>query len=891
MQKRRSHSLFLPSLLCCFACTQSPLSRTPQPAQNLAPLAPVPAVRRDCQRDAKTAEEPDYIPPLLPSEEPFDEKNACVVSQDGLKRVGDAVLKDEAVRPALPARRWDRKMEPARLALIARRFALKKAEREQLFRDGFVVPARLADSDYVLALHEIFQSELPLYVSADAILHAVYASNDKLLAELEATVLLPRLRTLLETLHCGLSAAAPRFPIDIARDVDLYLTVARSLLADGAVRSLYQQEDEAAKLFAKAQAAADFIEVPLFGRQRMIDFSQYRPRGHYASGMKSENPGHADLAAYFRAVTWLSRIEWNIVSRSCVSSQHGPGTFDTPREAAVALALAELVTSTKTQAELDALDRAFGLWSGKREDVPLPKLAAFGAQAGIVSYADPALAGKLRQVIGSRYARTARTHYAWEGCQALPVISTLLGPRILPDAAALRLLVHSETANRRMVQAADVAYTLGHDRALRYLGEDLKQYPQLAQNLKKARQRTEESTGPGAGEDLFSAWFVAIRKLAAAPPANSGVPSFMQSEAFADLEINSAVAAFGQLRHNAVLMAAQTYDEGGCAIPEVFIEPAVAVYDALIQYAERGGAVLGVLDPQDQSGAGRYFARMARVLRILTKIARDELANRALTEDESRFLGMVVEITGAGRTTGGSPTFTGWYFDLFRDRRDAFSGASFIADYYTSSETKEVAYLGVSGVRMGIFVVDTAGAPRAFIGPVARAFAHVGPLSKRLGDQEGAQLKDAERSEPWAKAYSVAAPAEPPLTFIAKAATKAHARRTQEVTLEVFSTRALGPVTIELLDHHRRPLFQVTHPVGTAKTRFYFPALPIKKGSEDIGYEGVHVRVGEFDAWELDARADAQAGAPRVGLSTGYGHAYGGMPKVPPLPPRDPFGL
>ena len=114
------------------------------------------------------------------------------MSRGGLTAAAAAAL--ATARPALPVRRWDHKTPPARLALLERRFALTAAEREHLLRDGFVVPERLADTDYALALHEVFQSQLPLFISADAILHAIYASNDKLLARLEGTVLAPRLK-------------------------------------------------------------------------------------------------------------------------------------------------------------------------------------------------------------------------------------------------------------------------------------------------------------------------------------------------------------------------------------------------------------------------------------------------------------------------------------------------------------------------------------------------------------------------------------------------------------------------------------------------------------------------------------------------------------------------
>lgn len=833
-----------------------------------------------CQRSEKKELESIYIAPLSPNEAPFTAEQACAVTQGGIANAGAAVLSAASERPALPFKPWDHKTTPARLSLIERRFALSAAERAALMRDGLVIPERLSDSDYVMALHEVYQSQLPLYVSVDAIAHAIYASSDKLLAQLEATLLAPRLDRLLEALHCALPAATGRFPETVTRDVDLYLTVARSLLADKAVASLYAQDAEVKLLFDKAKAAGELAPHLLFGRARMIDFSLYRPRGHYAAEVSAQNPNHADLSAYFRAAMWLSRLEFNILSRSCTSSHRGPEIFATPREAAVAVALGRLAATAKLEGEINALDRAWGLLAGKREDVPLPKLAEIAAAAGVQSLDDPQLTEKLRTAIGRGYPRSARTHYVWQGCPEQPVIATLLGPRIVADAAATRPLVHSETPQRRMLHAADMGYALGHEQALKYLAADLGQYPALRANLDRARKLMHETRG----EDLYSKWSTAIQGLAAAAPAGAVLPSFMRGAAFADLRLNSAVAALGQMRHNYVLMAAQTYDEGGCDIPDAFVEPAPAFYDALIDYAERGAAVLRELDPEDAAGSRAYFMRLGGTLRILAKIGRDELAGRALSADEKRFLAMVVEATGTGRGTGGSPTFTGWYFDLFRDRRDAFSGAGFIADYYTSTELGQVAYAGVAGVRLGIFVVDTAGAPRALIGPVARAFEYVGPLDRRLTDAEGMQLPEAQRASPWATSYTLAAPTEPPLTYIATVQGSADDKRTQEVTLAVFSTRALGPVTIELLDHHRLPLGRVTHPVGVTKTKFYFPARPIPKGSEHFGYEGVHVHVGAFDAWDLDVLPDPQAGAPRVAIVTGSGRAYGGMPAVPPVP-------
>jgi hypothetical protein len=70
-----------------------------------------------------------------------------------------------------------------------------------------------------------------------------------------------------------------------------------------------------------------------------------------------------------------------------------------------------------------------------------------------------------------------------------------------------------------------------------------------------------------------------------------------------------------------------------------------------------------------------------------------------------------------------------------------------------------VAYVGATAPRLGIFVVDVSGPPRAMVGPVAHAYEVFGPLAARYIDETAGTL--ARRDEPWAAAYAIAAPAPP----------------------------------------------------------------------------------------------------------------------------------
>jgi hypothetical protein len=318
----------------------------------------------------------------------------------------------------------------------------------------------------------------------------------------------------------------------------------------------------------------------------------------------------------------------------------------------------------------------------------------------------------------------------------------------------------------------------------------------------------------------------------------------MRTDAWRDLRLGTTIAAFGELRHNAVLMSAGTYDAFGCAIPDGWVEPIPATLDALIAYADRGAHAMEVLDPTHATEAGAYFARLRRVLSTLRRIVATEIAGQPLGEAERRFLGSVAEVipqSAACVDSCAPPTYTGWWFDLFvRRLADGTASPEFVADYYASTQLSAVAYIGAREPRFGVFVVDAGGPPRAMVGPVASAFEVTGPLEQRFADADVPDIKGA--TAPWMRAYSTPAPPEPFRRFLRVT------RRTPTppLELEVTSDRALGAVTLDLLDHHRSVVASVTHPAGPGPTRFRFDDP--RAGDA----EGVRLRAGAYVLFSPD---------------------------------------
>ena len=793
----------------------APPPRHPGPGCPLVPLAPL----ADADRSEGGEGEARIAKPEHASE-------TCAIADSNLARVEHVILTVDRSHAdhKLPA--WDHKHAPEFERLVSTRLALSTTEHAVLTERGFVVLGRQTFPSYSSAFHEIYQSQLPLFVSIDSVLAAIYAGNDSLIADLEDTKLRGMLADLLDKLSCTLPSVAADYPADTVRDLDLYLAVAQALLRGEPPASMFGDPAVDAEARALVKQVLDASEmdtdagVPLFGRRRVIDFTAYTPRGHYAA--------NDDRKRYFRAGMWLSRIEFNLVSRDSRSSQPGtqPDPRETPREELDALALADLIVRTRLDDQVKILDTAWALLAGKREDVSIADLTALRRSAGIVKLTDPDAAAKLRTAIGDKFQRTARLHYMPAGAAKLPAIATLLGPRVVPDASATRPLVSDAVPNRTRLSALDIAYALGHDRAKVYLADELAKYPTLGKQLDVARGLVEKAQAPN-DNDLYTGWLGAVVMLS--EKHEGQWPSYAATPEYADFRMGSAIAAYGQIKHNFALIAGESYFAGGCDIPDAYVEPATRTYAWLIGYAQRGERAMEVLDADGKLGGKAYFEQLGNVLMVLSDIQEDEQRGNPLSADERAFLSMVAEMTPG--TTGGPPTYTGWYFDMFRHRElDGLAPADFIASLFTGDA---IAYAGVTAPRLGVFVVDTGGPPRLMVGPVASPYIYEGPVAHRLDDAAARALPAADRKAPWATSYTVAAPPEPRLAMV---------WWPDEKPFTITTDTALGPVTVELYDHHRVALSSVTRDIKPGATTF--PSIKLGKG-----VEGVHLRVGPFDGW------------------------------------------
>ena len=117
--------------------------------------------------------------------------------------------------------------------LVAR--PLSGAEVSVLDREGLVIAGGVDVPSFDLGYSALFKAHEPVYITADAILHALHRSYDHILADVEKGALIPELSALLAELRDGV-ARATGASAEARADLDLYLAVARGLL-DGSPAS------------------------------------------------------------------------------------------------------------------------------------------------------------------------------------------------------------------------------------------------------------------------------------------------------------------------------------------------------------------------------------------------------------------------------------------------------------------------------------------------------------------------------------------------------------------------------------------------------------------------------------------------------------------------------
>jgi Protein of unknown function (DUF3160) len=668
-----------------------------------------------------------------------DRLTALLNESDGL--TADQLLARRAV-PFQAQLGYDPKTAKNLDLIQASALKLDAAELAGLSKNGFVISDKRRYPHFGYGYKTVYSQDLPVYISADSILQAVHQSYDDILKALELEALIPELRALLTGMR-GRLTGMTALDAQTHKDVDLFLTVAAGLLDESTSAT-----GLAKQLIDKGKAASGMADIALFGvEDRIIDFSQFKPRGHYTDDPR--------LESYFRAMIWLGRIDFPFIHTDSATSKQ----VLVRQSVNAAFALRALLDDAAL-ARWKRLDRTIRAFVGEPDSMAPPEIDRLKADLGLAAYdvsgvSDAALAQAIvagsygQQKILSQIVIQAPHDGPWP----LDAVFLFFGQRYTFDSHVFSNVVYDRVERRMMPNPLDVAYAaLGNDQAAKLLESELRKYPYVPA-LESMRRLGDEHGDAFWGANLYNLWQGALRALS--PTADiaqgGGLPAVARTEAWGRRMLNTQLASWAQLRHDTILYVKQSYTSGvACEFPDAYVDPYPAFYARLQAFAQAGQAVTGELPLSSTSylggRIGKYFGNLLRVTTTLREMAELQRQGQPYRPEHLAFINQAVDTMPIG--CGGPPGLQGWYADLFFNPETALEFDPTIADVHTQPTDEagnpvgHVLHVGTGWVRSMITTVDTCMGPRAYAGVVYSYHEHITKDLERLDDPTWAKRFD-----------------------------------------------------------------------------------------------------------------------------------------------------
>lgn len=590
-------------------------------------------------------------------------------------------------------------------------FRLNPAELAVFQTNGFVVSQRLERRSFADVYYDIYTDELPVFVTADSILQAWHRSFLTMLAEIEETGFHLTLSNLLASMAAQVPAlstqAAGTAMADGVGDADYFLAVARSLISGV---NDYGSLGQTVRVNSTLTAINNLqpIWFDLFGEARIMDFSQFTVRGHYANSTA--------LTRYFRAMMWCGLADF----RYAGLSMGAVGGTNTLRELSGAVALELLLRNSGALSNWLQFNHTLEMFVGTPDSLNFAQLNGLLVVAGINSPADlashAALTNLQNQLMTGQLGMqqiTGGYYYSPLSAQQvkLPRSFAFMGQRFVMDSWAFGKCTFdsiiwdengipdfTDKVLRRVPSALDVAFAvLGNSQVVPEIAARISRTNltpadgraywrdghKYQHNLAAVRNVIDSQNPSAWTNTIYNRWLACLRLLSE-PTTGVQYPEAMRTRAWAMKTLNTQLASWTHLRYTTALYVRESYTPIYlCLYPKGYVEPRPAFWSRLGEMALAARSVLNTL-PTD--GVFRYthynsngspyavsvsaatmsanrialMDHFVATMDTLRSISEKELTQTPLSASDNLFLQQLVEFDYVGERT-----YTGWYPRLF----------------------------------------------------------------------------------------------------------------------------------------------------------------------------------------------------------------------------------
>lgn len=443
-----------------------------------------------------------------------------------------------------------------------------ESQKSALVKNGFFVRN---GEEYITQMYNIYETNqyanIPSFITTDSVYHLYHMVFSAMLRDIESEYLLGEVSELNGRLLKDQIAMKEKlsddYLIDRVNDNIAFLTVGELILGKEVDSKVDSEQLELAKAELKEIEAAEELTNSKIYENSRVDYSLFKPRGHYTYS--------EDLTKYFKMMSLYGNVPMQLYD------------FDNNRlvdETSSAILLSiDIANDEEALAKWGNIYEITSTFVGESDDL------------NFIDYVNVLHSILGRNVNLEKIADEEFINSFYEAVDALeePVIGMsdiknfrLMGQRYVLDSEIYSNLI--AVPDRLLPRSMDFMASMGSERAteLSLSDEYNSNYSMYPENLVKSTKFVEELSDEFFDANMYNGWIKAIESLL--KTYGSGYPKFMQSDAWTDKNLNTALGSYTELKHDTVLYAKQPMAEMGGYEEEnvpAYVEPNVEAYERI----------------------------------------------------------------------------------------------------------------------------------------------------------------------------------------------------------------------------------------------------------------------------------------------------------------------
>lgn len=689
-------------------------------------------------------------------------------------------------------------------------FQFTDDEKKLLKENYFMVSERIAGETWLFPFIDVYSNDFPLFLSTDFILHTLHYSYDELLKRLEAELLEPGLKELIDAMYVHFPDIYDKYSsnkelMQSLEDADLYIAVAKSLIYG--VATLPQIADEETyNQVMDAINSYEQVDMPLFTRNdlaRKLDFSQFEPRGHYTDQLYFGTSGVTTLEDYFRAMMWLGRIDFLMTPPPDNPWEDPWRDEDILRMNLSALILNEVLHKSGKSELMERHEKIISFMVGPDDNLTPAELDQLSEEFldGPEDLLNESTFNLFLEKLNSSddYGQKIMSNFFYVDPDAtdpgeLPVSFKLLGQKFLIDSYIFsevvfdRIVFEDQKMYRMLPDPLDVFSVLGNEDAMKLMEPEMETY-KYAYKISELQYLIEAYDDDFWTQSLYNTWLNALIKLNP-QSTNAGLPYFMKTVAWHHEKLNTQLTSWAQLRHDNILYGKQSYTGGtGCSYPYTYVEPYPEFFEVLETFAEHASQFFVEVLPASKGDLRDlitdFFDGYSDIMQKLGAIAQKQIYKTPLNDADMIFLKTMINdymVSGPG--------VSGWINEMIFPSIEMWDSDFTVADVHTQptepdgSRVGNVLHVGNGMINMGVFLAPCSTNPEQIIcytGPVASFHTQIEKDWNRLNDNDWKDLF-----------YSNTIPVRPSWAYAYLADMNGEYRETEQILKGVEYPHAVG---------------------------------------------------------------------------------------------------